>query len=344
MERKDILLTHADTTKPGLEIAPYFNPTIRKSDGYDLQTLDVFDTDRLRELAKKDPQIPEGRHMEIETVDHVSDACGLGAIFEEKGLAGHFGYILSSHNFEHLPNPIKFLQGVELALQPGGTLSMAIPDYRCCFDHFRFPTRLADWLEAYHENRIQPSAATLFDAFVNEVRSVIGKEEPFNGNLEVGGPPESVLKHDISEVYDDYLKRLEALGDYKDKHCSVLFPEIFELHIRDLNHLGLIGLEVLEIHPTLGIEFFVHLRKPVEPAPRQTADAYRQFRHALLTSINGQLGSAAYNEENEAEGPEPRRRPFDEAAEKVLGKAAVSAVRDWNARRLARRRGRKDRH
>ena len=91
-------------------------------------------------------------------------------------------------------------------------------------------------------------------------------------------------------------------------------------------------------------EFFVHLRKPVEPAPRQTADAYRQFRHALLTSINGQLGSAAYNEENEAEGPEPRRRPFDEAAEKVLGQAAVSAVRDWNARRLARRRGSKDRH
>jgi hypothetical protein len=44
---------------------------------------------------------------------------------------------------------------------------MAIPDYRACFDHYRYPTRLSDWLRSYHHPLIQPDAESLFDSDSN---------------------------------------------------------------------------------------------------------------------------------------------------------------------------------
>jgi hypothetical protein len=40
---------------------------------------------------------------------------------------------------------------------------MAIPDGRACLDHFSFPTRLADWIEAWFEDRRMRSLAQIFD-------------------------------------------------------------------------------------------------------------------------------------------------------------------------------------
>lgn len=340
MKRRDILLKYVDTTLRGLEIAPYFNPTLRKSDGYDLQTLDVFDTETLRGLAKADSNIPDKGHLNIEPVDYVGDAGGLREIAEKAGMAGEFGYILSSHNFEHLPNPIKFLQGAETALRPGGTLALAIPDYRCCFDHFRFPTRLSDWLAAYHRDDKRPSAEMHFDGLVGFAVIADDETKPFHGNLAEPEPPAAALKHDIGAVYQRYLKRLETQGEYADIHCSVFFPEIFELLIRDLQYLGLINLEVIEIHPTLGAEFFAHLKKPDGISPRPPAQEHLRTRQRLLLSINRQLGSAAFGTVKAPVSHRYKRR-FERAARLILGTRTVAAVQDWNLKRLARRRNRK---
>ena len=164
MDRRDYILKYANTRGKGIEIAPYFNPLVPKREGFDVLILDVFDSNRLHENAINDSMVPNDRIDEIEPVDIVGDASQLIDIVTENSLAGKIDYIVSSHNFEHLPNPIKFLQGVELALKPGGFLSIAVPDYRACFDHFRMPTRLSDWLAGYHEDRTQPNAETVFDA------------------------------------------------------------------------------------------------------------------------------------------------------------------------------------
>ncbi|MFM7442912.1 MAG: methyltransferase domain-containing protein, partial [Tabrizicola sp.] len=163
MDRKAILLKYVDPSSPGIEVAPYFNPAVAKRDGYPVLTLDVFDTQALRANATKDPHIPASRIGEIEDVDIVADACGIGDAIARLGRTGQFQYIVSSHNFEHLPNPIRFLQGCSVALAPGGVLSMAVPDGRACLDHFRMPTRLADWLSAYHRGLDQPSPESIFD-------------------------------------------------------------------------------------------------------------------------------------------------------------------------------------
>jgi SAM-dependent methyltransferase len=149
MSRLSQLLAHVDATKTGIEVAPYFNPAVPKATYPKVLTLDVFDTATLKERAAEDPQIYSEKIALIEDVDLVGDASSIGALVSAKGLAGKIGYIVSSHNFEHLPNPIRFLRGCSEVLEPGGVLSMAVPDARACFDIFPYAyaaRRLADRL------------------------------------------------------------------------------------------------------------------------------------------------------------------------------------------------------
>ena len=51
----------------------------------------------------------------IEEVDLVGSCTHIGKLVRARGEAGKFDYIVSSRNFEHLPNPIRFLQGCAAA-------------------------------------------------------------------------------------------------------------------------------------------------------------------------------------------------------------------------------------
>lgn len=339
MKRTDLLLKYADTAGKGLEIAPYFNPTLKKSDGYDIKILDVFDTDTLRDRALADSQIAEGHEQYIEPVDFVGDACQLGQVIADAGMAGQFAFVLSSHNFEHLPNPIKFLRGVGEALMPGGVLSMAIPDYRCCFDHFRLPTRLSDWLVAYHQDHTRHSAATIFERNLNFATLAEKEGAPFTASFADGRAPAAHAGGDIRENYQAFRRNLDDSGDYVDTHFSVVFPELFELYMRDLRHLGLIDLEIIEVQPTVGIEFFAHLKK-CDAASSLSDAEFRQKRQQLLISVNRQLGSAAYGVVSAPAALRLKKR-FERTAKTLLGRDTVAAIQSWNLRRLERRRARK---
>ncbi len=145
-------------------LAPFFNPAVSKADGHNVVIVDIQAADGLRERVLRSELIPSTRAQEIEEVDIVGDASSITTLVKNSPYEGNFCYIVSSHNFEHLPNPIKFLRGCTVVLKEGGMLSMAIPDYRCCFDHFRFPTRLSDWLRAYREDISAPDADMVLDS------------------------------------------------------------------------------------------------------------------------------------------------------------------------------------
>lgn len=291
MDRLEELRRYTSKSATGLEIAAYFNPIVPKAQGYQALILDVFDTETLHANARSDPNIPPDRIAEIEAVDIVADASGLGAAVEALGLAGQFSYIVSSHNFEHLPDPIGFLRGCLVALRPGGTLTMAIPDLRACFDHFRMPSRLVDWLSAYHEGRNQPSAETQFDLAANRSTYVGSVGERGSCSINRDDPANFRLQGNMRDAYASYLATRTDAGPYRDAHCSTMFPETFALMVHDLVYLGLIDFELTDVTETRGHEFFVHLRKPVSPASAPLSDdAYYARREALLKAIDLNLG------------------------------------------------------
>ena len=292
MKRVNELLKYADLSGKGMEVAPYFNPTLPKRDGNDVLILDVFDTERLRLLAKMDKDIPNERIHEIEDVDFVGDACQIGQVVREESLAGKLSYIISSHNFEHLPNPILFLQGCSDALKEGGVLSMAVPDYRACYDFFRMPTRLSDWLLAYHQNFKQPPEHIIFDSVSMSSRYLKDGKSMTGCDIHKDDPGKFTSNHDLVTAYRDYQSSLLSNRAYTDVHCSVVFPELLELLLRDLRKIGLIDLDVLEISKTQGGEFFVHLSK--SKSGFLDDDTFYDIRDKLLVSVSGNMGSAPY--------------------------------------------------
>src|SRR5580658_539233 len=137
MDRREQILKHITKRQRGIEIGPWFAPLAAKRDGYNCLSFDVFDTETLRKNAEGDPFVDSSCVSSIEGVDIVGSSTEICDIIAARGELSTFDYIVSSHNLEHLPNPIRFLQGCHKVLKPGGYLSMAVPDKRACFDYFR---------------------------------------------------------------------------------------------------------------------------------------------------------------------------------------------------------------
>lgn len=323
MDRFEELRRFVDKDALGLEVAPYFRPIAAKADGYNCLVLDVFDTEALRQNAEKDPNISSDTYDLIETVDIVSEASNLSKVIAEKNLVGQLKYIISSHNFEHLPDPISFLRGCAGALQPDGVLTMAVPDGRACFDLFRMPTRLSDWLFAYHNCHRQPTAEAIFDFQSNVAPPNTSRKasEPF------------CLQEDLKGAYDRYLDAQADPGPYLDTHCSVFFPQSLEVMLRDLQFLGLIDFEIIEISKTWGLEFFVHLRKvaPYAAGSNAADDAffYAKRKELMQDMI---LSKASFAMKNV-----PERGPFKRFGRSILGADIMRRLSEVNEKRKSRR-------
>ncbi|MEM8775255.1 MAG: methyltransferase domain-containing protein [Pseudomonadota bacterium] len=289
MRREDELLRFVSRKALGIEIAPFFKPLTPKSGGFNCRTVDVFDAETLVSKAKEDPNIPNEHIAAIEKVDFLGDASRLDDLLAHDPNLGGYDYIVSSHNFEHLPNPVRFLQGCLHVLRPGGVLSMAIPDYRACFDHFRFPTRLADWIDAFHEDRQMPAQVTLLDANLNTAL-YRGKDGSGRPGFALGSAKldRFTFGHNLPSIYRQYV---DPPKDYIDTHCSVTCPETFHLLVSDLIHMGLLDFEILSISKTNGFEYFVHLRKPENEASVDY-ESYSEIRPKLLNEARLAIGNA----------------------------------------------------
>lgn len=294
MNRIDEIKKYVTKDLLSIEISPYHNPILKKSEGYNVFTLDIFDKKALVELAKNDPNISSDCVEQIEEVDIVTSATEIQSAIEAKNYQGKVNTIISSHNFEHLPNPIKFLKGCYVGLGEGGVLSMAIPDYRACFDHYRFPTRLSDWIMAYQDDLKSPSPSIIFDFRLNNsYYEMPDLSRTVGCDISTGNSNSFIPTGNIYDLYPQFLNSLKK-SDYEDAHVSVLTPKILNLHLLDLINIGLIDYEIIEISKTVGLEFYVHLRKIKRPEKKFNKEEYFYQRHSLLREINKELGSAVY--------------------------------------------------
>ena len=281
MARTDRILGDIDKSMKGLEIAPWFAPLVPKAKGYNVRILDIFDRDTLIARASADPILAKRDMARVEVVDYVGSATEIAAIIPTQD-HGTFDYIVSSHNFEHLPNPIKFLQGCATILKPGGILSMAVPDRRGCFDFFRPNTQLGDWLDAYITDRKRPTDRQVFD--LKSLTTIVRHGPGEIVNYHVGADRQ---KTEIAgNLADDYRAHYvdQLSDDYHDTHCTVMSPASLELLLTEIRQLGLVNCKIEQIVSRGTFEFTIRLRFD-QSTLALTDSAFATKRLALCNAV-----------------------------------------------------------
>ena len=260
MDRQAEMLKHITKEKRGIEVGPWFSPLAPKRKGYNCLSLDIFDAEKLVEIAKRDPLVPDDEIPSIEPVDLIGPSTVIDKIVEQRGGLGTFDYVLSSHNFEHSPNPVKFLQGCGRVLRPDGFLSMAVPDKRACFDYFRPHTTFGQWIEAFFADRERPTFAQIFEQYSLHSR-LQANGEARSGFALTDDPSNVCALPTLREAFGAWV-RCEETKDttYRDVHCWIFTPSSFRLLMDDSSFLGLSPFEVAEVNEGTGGEFYAHLR------------------------------------------------------------------------------------
>jgi SAM-dependent methyltransferase len=291
-DRRAEILRHISKQQKGIEIGPFFAPLAPKRDGYQCLSLDVFDADRLRTIAQDDPNIPRDQLGGIEAVDIVGSTSDIERLIDARRELGTFDYIVSSHNFEHIPNPIKFLHGCGVVLKPGGVLSMAIPDKRTCFDYFRPLTTISPWIEAFMAGRMRPTLSQNFENGALDAR--LAQDGRLLASFPVPQDPRCVsLIGDLRKSYEVWMARAKSgETDYHDSHCWAFTPSSFSLLIQEARYLRLCPLSVEHVSGTHAHEFFVHLRNVGHAAQDAVdASAFNAIRQALLHRMGEELAA-----------------------------------------------------
>jgi len=270
--------------KSALEIGPLHAPICRRPPGR-VKYIDAFTTEELKEHYASDPNVDTAA---IVDVDYVWRGESYSDLIKER-----FDSVVTSHNIEHVPCLVSFLNNLESVLHANGSVYLAIPDKRYCFDHFKSDSSISDVLEAFFQKRqTMPPSALLRQALLvthNEAlrhwrgdhgRPLFSNPEEFairikrmSGDLdqpakakdapplrerhEAGSGPE--MLEGLRALYN-----LDASVHTGDQHAWIFTPGSFAEIIFLLNHLGLTKLFLKRLHPTAygSHEFYVVLRRP----------------------------------------------------------------------------------
>ncbi|SAK90579.1 type 11 methyltransferase [Caballeronia fortuita] len=136
--RRGHLLKHTDLSGIGLELGPYDQPTVFKSEAQ-VRYLDWKNREQLvSECSHPDliDQIPE--------IDYVVSSNRYGDYISDK-----FDYIIANHVMEHAPNMIQWLSDLCAMMNDGGILFLALPDKKFSFDKYRQDTALSHFVAEY---------------------------------------------------------------------------------------------------------------------------------------------------------------------------------------------------
>jgi len=255
MTREEIILSHIKRDGLGLEIGAGFSPIAPKKQGFRVQVLDYCDKEALIQTWQ-----PRGIGVEnIEDVDFIWD----GRPYTEIIGARHvYDWIIGSHVLEHTTDLIGFLNDCDALLKEGGVLSLAVPDKRYCFDHFRPITGLSRVIDAARNPPKAHSSGMAAEYFLTIVTK--------GGGIAWDAREKGEFKFVYSlEQAKEAMRDAAERGIYLDIHEWCFTPTSFRLMMRDLFELGLVQLKELAFHRTDGCEFYVALARngtlPTEP-------------------------------------------------------------------------------
>lgn len=284
MERLSHLSTVVRKDSPGIEIGPWCHPVAPKRDGFRTTVIDILDTERLRQLAReRDPTNPAIPF--IEDVDIVGDGSDLLHLVRGRGITGRFGWIVSSHNFEHLTDPVRFLCDCEELLEPGGALAMIIPDKRFSLDRFQPAATLAGMLRVWIGgpggdddpwNRFAQQCLKSHLVDPEGKRCLVWSADRNDAGRLVVDDPRPAFDRLRGELLP------EAPPEGFRGHRWRFTPAVFELLILDLRALGIVSMKA-ETFPAGGVEFSAIVRT-VPPGHPPDPD-YLARRSALCRRV-----------------------------------------------------------
>jgi predicted SAM-dependent methyltransferase len=241
MPRIAKLKTLFDSAGFGLEIGPSYNPVLRKSDGYRVETADFMSAAELREIYTR---------SDIEDLNYVTGGQSLTSVIDRRRA---YDFIIASHVIEHIPDIVQFFSDCAAMLKHDGVLVLAVPDKRHCFDLFQPITTTGEVLQAHQESRVCPPPSRHFDHLANAAKRGVSITWP----LGYSEPISSV--HSVEEAYALYRKSLKPNAGYIDVHCSYFVPSSFRLILKDLYDIGECILREKDFVESVGPEFFVSL-------------------------------------------------------------------------------------
>src|SRR5665213_504545 len=263
-----------------LEIGPSYSPIAARADGWNTTIVDHASRATLVEKYANSPDVWVER---VEEVDFVWTGGSIADALPPE-LHGTFDAFVASHVIEHVPDVIAFLAAAETLLTRDGSIVLAVPDKRYCFDYFRPVSTTADVLDAKGSSRHSPRAVFAHWAYMAE-----------NGAVGAWGQ-EPVTELRLMNRFDDVALWMRALdrsagADYVDVHAWQFTPSSFELVLLELARLGETDWRIVTITPAIGCEFHVTLRRRgAASASAMTASEFDAHRVALLRSALAEIG------------------------------------------------------
>ena len=245
----------------GIEIGPLHQAICPKRENWNTYILDAYTEEQLKARYSSDPNVNTSLIEKVELLYEESllktVRAGSGRLgYDVEQIPGFFDYIVSSHNFEHQPNPIQFLLDCEYCLRVDGFLVMAIPIASRCFDCWLPLTTTGMALDRYLLKAPKPTLGAVFDslmtqAFLSDGQSV--HDQSYDADqIQLNADFDHTFLCTRGQLYPD---------DYIDAHVSRFNPYSFELFLGELHGLGMLSSLVMQDSAVNGAEFIVRMRK-----------------------------------------------------------------------------------
>jgi SAM-dependent methyltransferase len=222
----------------GAEIGPLNFPLLKKTDGNVLY-VDHLDTAGL-----------QAKYPTLTDIVDVDRPMQNNSLADTLAADAPLDYLVASQVFEHVPNPIAWLQEIAAVLREGGLLALSVPDRRFTFDLYRQESRASDMVAAFYAEASVPNVRMVYDhhaqaAAVNMHWAIPESLHPHEVVAGRGSRPARRVAAD----HLGFVRRAHG-GEYLDVHCWVFTPVSFLLIFAELAADGFIPYRCRQFYPT----------------------------------------------------------------------------------------------
>ena len=233
---KDKVIENIDLKSKILDVGPLNNPMFSKNEA-DIYYADVKSTEEIKNIYS---YLEESRFNRIVDIDYVIED-SYENTFKDKDTK--FDFIIFSHVFEHIPNPIEVLLDVSTILSLKGKLCILLPDKEFTFDHYRENTSFADWYDVYIRGEAHSLPRLVLDNMLDSV-TLNNPMDYWNKNVTEYPNP------NISTCLDLYQKFVNGNEKSFEGHHWVFTDISFLKILENLYKLNLIPYNFLNFYPT----------------------------------------------------------------------------------------------